>query len=78
MKFKLPQVGEKRTIVKFAWFPKTIEINGDRMWIWLEKYIVRQKYVRFYGSAPRWTDLDYMPYSPLHKTIFETKKDDKK
>lgn len=32
----LPQFGDKRTRIKFAWFPV---ITEDRVLVWLEKYI---------------------------------------
>jgi hypothetical protein len=39
-------IGETKTVVKFALFPKKI---GD-VWIWLEKYKVQMFYANVLGS----------------------------
>jgi hypothetical protein len=53
-KYGPPKIGEKRTIEKFAWFPKkVITFKGEHQnrelinyyWMWLEKYKAEQEYI---------------------------------
>jgi hypothetical protein len=52
------QLGDIRTVVRFAWLP--VNIGGT--WIWFAKYICVQKYRRIHipgkRYAPGWTTPD--------------------
>jgi len=41
---KPPHLGQDRLKTKFAWFP--VKITEDAVWVWLEKYIVHQVYMK--------------------------------
>lgn len=43
---------EKRTVERYAWFPKTLD---DNYRVWLEKYYVRQTYY-IWDRRGRWVD----------------------
>lgn len=47
MRWKMPNEGDKRVVVRFAWFP--IVISGHK--IWLEKFFVKQYYCK---NSNRW------------------------
>ena len=46
--FDIPKIGDRKTIIKFAWFPKKI----DNIILWLEKYecTYEFKWDSFYNS----------------------------
>jgi len=39
-----PHLGQERKKTKFAWFP--VKIIEDRVWVWLERYMAHQVYMR--------------------------------
>lgn len=41
---KPPHLGQDRLKTKFAWFP--VKITEDAVWVWLERYIVHQVYMK--------------------------------
>lgn len=49
MRFKRPEIGDKRTKTGFAWLPK----NVGKEIIWLEKYTMLQVY---YGRGWGWIE----------------------
>ena len=58
MKFKVkakPTFGDRKTVVKFAWFPKRVE---DTI-VWLEEYLVVYRYTKdSFGDYDYWDVVD--------------------
>ena len=50
---KRQEDGAKRVIQRFAWIPQHLD---DDVWVWLERYLVSQKYLiydaKIYGWVP--------------------------
>lgn len=47
MHFKLgniPQIGDTRYIQQFVWFPKIIEMDNEKVLVWLETIQLEQEY----------------------------------
>jgi hypothetical protein len=42
MRWRETKVGETRRVVKFAFLPTLI--TDEKIWVWLERYVVIQKY----------------------------------
>lgn len=54
IKKKLPILGDKRTVSKFAWLPITIEHNHQRETRWLEKVTYVERYAGEYVWMQNW------------------------
>jgi hypothetical protein len=47
-KIDKPQIGDKRTLIKYLFFPKCL----DGRWRWLEFAMIEQEYTRWISIAP--------------------------
>ena len=48
---KMPKLGEQREVVRFAWWPVTLD---NRDIIWLEKYKTVEMFVDRWMNNPTW------------------------
>lgn len=65
-KLDLPNDGDVRTVVRFAFFPKTL---NDKYRVWMEKYYVRQKYFVFTSASDEWMDRETWSHATEKKRL---------
>lgn len=64
----LPNDGDVRTVVRFAFFPKTL---NDKYRVWLEKYYVKQKYYTYGSMTCEWMNQKTWSHATEKKNLLE-------